>query len=194
MIKIIKELKNVEINGKHYETVQEFINENPSGVTNVTIIINKEDKKSTSDRIVAEEKNAGEKIYRLKVRQYMTKQSTPDFPFHTKWNSDIPMPMRIMVGKILKETKGMYQMELWGQITSETTTICMACGKALTNPVSQYFGIGPECGGHNYINPFKSDEELKKAVEDTNKRLMTEKKWTGWVIKSAIEEFELIRP
>jgi hypothetical protein len=63
----------------------------------------------------------------------------------------------------------------------------MKCGRELTNPVSQYFGIGPECGGHNYINPFETEEELKAAVKDMQEQLK-EIKWTGWIIKSAIEE------
>lgn len=97
------------------------------------------------------------------------------------------MPMRVMVGRKLKETKGMVQMELWGEITEELTHSCMKCGKRLTNPVSKYFGIGPECGGHNYTNPFETEEELKSAVNDMQEQLR-EIKWTGWIIKSAIEE------
>ena len=42
----------------------------------------------------------------------------------------------------------------------------MKCGKAITNDVSKYFGMGPECGNHNYINPFGSVEELKSAVSN----------------------------
>ena len=65
----------------------------------------------------------------------------------------------------------------------------MACGKRLTNPVSQYFGIGPECGGHNYVHPFNTDEELKEAVAEYRKKLQ-ETKWVGWIIKSAIVQQE----
>ena len=129
-------------------------------------------------------------IYRIKVRQYMTKPPVPEFDFHAKWNNGNPMPMRIMVGRKIKETKGMLQMELWGQIVE--SKICMKCGKRLDNPVSQYFGMGPECGGHNYINPFESEEELNKAVKEYDKEL-SNIRWTGWIIKSALEKFELIR-
>jgi hypothetical protein len=64
----------------------------------------------------------------------------------------------------------------------------MKCGKELTNPVSQFFGVGPECGGHNYTHPFSSDEELKATVEAYKKQLL-DTKWSGWIIRSAITQF-----
>lgn len=130
--------------------------------------------------------------YVIKVRQYMTKPASPSFDFMDKWNKGKPMPMRIMVGRKLKETKGMVQMELRGEIVQELNHTCMKCGRELTNPVSQYFGIGPECGGHHYISPFETDAELQQAVEETRKQLQGIT-WTGWVIKSALEKFEPIR-
>lgn len=125
-------------------------------------------------------------LYQIMVKRYMTKASTPTFVFMKQWNNDIPMPLRVMVGRKIQETKGMVKMELWGQMVEEIETVCMKCGRTLTNKVSQYFGIGPECGGHNYVNPFNSDAELKAAVEENNKKLL-DMKWTGWIIKSAIE-------
>ena len=122
------------------------------------------------------------------VKQYMTKQASPEFDFMQKWNNDIPMPMRTMVGTVVKETRGMVYMDLYCDILEERTTICMKCGKALTNPVSQYFGVGPECGGHNYVNPFNSESELHEAVESYKKQLQNIK-WSGWIIKSAITSF-----
>ena len=83
----------------------------------------------------------------------------------------------------------MVKMELHGDIWAEKICTCMACGKRLTNPVSQYFGIGPECGGHNYVHPFNTDEELKEAVAEYRKKLQ-ETKWTGWVIRSSIIQQE----
>jgi hypothetical protein len=65
----------------------------------------------------------------------------------------------------------------------------MKCGRPITNNVSQFFGLGPECGGHNYVNPFSSDAELKEAVENYRKQL-NQMVWEGWIIRSAIEEFE----
>lgn len=126
-------------------------------------------------------------MYKIKVKQYMTKKSTPDFDFMKKWNNDEPMPMRIMVGEKLEETRGMVKMSLHADITEKVTLTCMRCGRPITNKVSQYFGMGPECGGHAYVNPFDSDEELEKAVEDYREQLR-QITWTGWIIKSAIEE------
>lgn len=125
--------------------------------------------------------------YLIKVRQYMIKPSSFEFDFHKKWNNDIPMPMRIMVGRKLQETRGMVKMELWGDIIQEQTSHCMKCGRVLTNPVSKYFGIGPECGSHGYVNPFETDEELKEAVKAMKEQL-NNIRWTGWIIKSAIEQ------
>ena len=127
-------------------------------------------------------------MYKITVKQYMTKPATPEFNFMAQWNNDNPMPLRTMVGDIIQETRGMYFMRLHGDITEKITRTCMKCGRELTNPVSQYFGIGPECGGHNYVNPFNSEEELEKAVEAYREEL-NKTVWTGWVIKSAITEF-----
>lgn len=135
--------------------------------------------------------NPAEQIFKVKVRQYMTKPASTEFDFHTKWNNGIPMPLRIMVGRKIKETPGMVKMELWGQITEEITTHCMKCGRILSNPVSRYFGIGPECGAHDYSNPFETEEELKQAVAKVQEDLRNIK-WTGWIIKSAIEEETLL--
>ena len=41
----------------------------------------------------------GSPIYKIKVRQYMTKPASPEFDFHNKWNNGEPMPMRVMVGR-----------------------------------------------------------------------------------------------
>ena len=69
---------------------------------------------------------------------------------------------------------------------------CMKCGKQITNPVSQFFGMEPECGGHHYVNPFESEEELKEAVERYRRDYLQKIVWEGWIIKSAITEKEKI--
>lgn len=132
-------------------------------------------------------------VYRIKVRKYMTLPSEPgsDFQFMAQRNNNIPMPLRIMVGTKHQETNGMVYMKLHGDITQEKMFTCMKCGRSLTNPVSQYFGIGPECGGHNYVNPFNSDAELREAVSNYKKEL-NKIVWEGWIIKSAIEEEEIV--
>lgn len=130
-------------------------------------------------------------MYKVVVKKYMTEKATPEFDFMAKFNNNEPMPMRTMVGTWDKETKGMYHMILHCDILEVRTQFCMCCGKPITNPVSQYFGIGPICGKHNYVHPFSSDEELKKAVEEYRTQLRNIQ-WVGWVIKSAIEQMEVI--
>ena len=119
----------------------------------------------------------------------MTQQSNPGFDFMSKWNNDVPMPFRTMTGVKVKETPGMVYMKLHGDIWAEQIITCMKCGRVLSNPVSRYFGIGPECGGHKYINPFNSDSELKEAVAKYKEQLKNIT-WEGWIIKSAITECE----
>ena len=128
--------------------------------------------------------------YIIKVRQYMTKPSSPDFDFQSKWNGDIPMPFRIMQGRVLKETRGMLMMEC--HAVPLKTDVCMRCGRPLTHPVSRLYGIGPECGGHAHINPFDTEDELYAAI-DSVKQKLSEIKWRGWIIKSAIEECQEVR-
>lgn len=182
---------SLEVNGITYSGVKAAAQALKGYEGEVVIILNKADNKQEQKEEKASvnslQEIEGSPIYKIKVRQYMTKHASPEFDFHDKWNNGNPMPMRIMVGRQLKETKGMVQMELWGEITEDVTHSCMKCGKRLTNSVSKFFGIGPECGGHNYTNPFETEEELKLAVKEMQQQLK-EIKWTGWIIKSAIEE------
>jgi hypothetical protein len=134
----------------------------------------------------------GATVYKITVRQYMTRPATPDFDFMAKWNNNNPMPLRTMIGTIEKETSGMVYMHLHGDITSEVTQYCLKCGRAITNPVSQFFGMGPECGGHNYTHPFESEEELKSAVDSYRRTHLQKIVWSGWIIKSSITEKEIV--
>ena len=126
-------------------------------------------------------------VYELQVKPYMTKKSSEDFTFMAKFNNDIPMPYRKMEGFVLKETEKMVYMRCRGNIFEEASSTCMCCGREITNPVSRYFGIGPICGNHNYVNPFSTKEELKKAVEEYRLKLKGVI-WQGWIPKSAIIE------
>lgn len=132
-------------------------------------------------------------FYTIQVKKYMTEPSTPTFDFQDKWNNGVPMPLCIMRGQVVKETRGMYYMKLQADIVANKMCSCMKCGRTITNPVSQYFGIGPECGNHHYVNPFESDEELKQAV-DAYKQELRKTKWEGWVIKTAIKSWESYKP
>lgn len=121
----------------------------------------------------------------ITVKPYMTLKSRPEFDFMQKWNNDIPMPLRTMSGIVVDETKGMVRMKLHGGIFEDRTMRCMRCGRPITNPVSQYFGMGPECGGHNYVSPFSSDLELRAAVDEYRSKLQNVI-WEGWIPKTAI--------
>lgn len=129
------------------------------------------------------------KEYKVEVKGYMLKKSSPDFNFMAQWNNDNPMPLKIMYGVKLKETRGMVFMRLHGDIKQTITQRCMCCGREITNPVSKYFGIGPVCGNHNYTNPFDTEEELRAAVEAYRVKLVNTI-WEGWIIKSAIETID----
>jgi hypothetical protein len=130
------------------------------------------------------------KSYIIKVRQYMTRKTHDDFDFMRQWNNDEPMPFRVMVGKVVKETRGMVMMNL--HCIPLETTHCMRCGKELTHPVSKLYGVGPECGSHAYLNPFNTMEELQEALDDVKKKLASIQ-WRGWIIKTAITEVKEIK-
>lgn len=125
--------------------------------------------------------------YKVTVKKYMTEPATTTFDFQDKWNNGIPMPMITMVGEVIKETRGMFQMKLHGQ--AEATCNCLHCGRKLTNKVSMLYGIGPICGEHYGINPFETEEELQENLEQVMDKIKNIQ-WEGWVIKSAIKEWE----
>lgn len=188
MIDMIKSWQGkVAVNGQSYDDIASAIsNFKPvSGPLCIKLYPKRETAVKKQSGEPGEDIKTGE--IRITVKKYMTEKATTLFDFMEKWNNDVPMPLRTMTGKVLQETKGMVKMQLHGDIWAQKICTCMCCGRQLTNPVSQYFGIGPECGGHNYVNPFNSDEELKEAVAEYKKKLQAIT-WTGWVIKSSITE------
>lgn len=190
MITMLQSWKgSVEVDGKAYKSIADVpktvFTVNKPFVIKLTSKSHSEVK--TSNNTVNNTVEHKEK--RITVKKYMTQKAEPGFDFMEKWNKNIPMPLRTMTGWVEKETRGMAYMHLHGDIWAEKISTCMCCGRKLTNPVSQYFGIGPECGGHNYVNPFNSDEELREAVVAYKKKLQAVT-WEGWVIKSAITEEE----
>lgn len=123
--------------------------------------------------------------YIVKVKQWMTQPtSNAGFDFMYHWNKNIPMPLRVMRGRVLSETRGMVYMEL--RACPLKTDYCMRCGKPLTHPVSRLYGLGPECGGHYHINPFNTEEELNNAIQEIKEKLNSVT-WTGWIAKSGVE-------
>lgn len=129
------------------------------------------------------------KCYRITVKKYMTEPATSTFDFHSKWNDDKPMPLTVMQGSIEKETRGMYYMKLNGK--AEPTSVCMCCGKKLTNPVSRLYGVGPDCGDKIGLIKIETEQEAREKWEEISKYL-ADISWEGWVIKSAIKEWEEI--
>ena len=187
MLELLKNYPgNLRVNGKEFENVLQAIQAFSEYQGKLVIELNTNTTKTTPPPRQGVEEGK-ETEYIIKVKQYMTRPASSSFDFMDKWNNGVPMPLRVMVGRKLEETRGMVKMELRGEIIQEVNPVCMKCGRTLTNPVSQYFGIGPECGGHNYINPFETYAELKQAVAETRKQLQ-DITWTGWIIKSAIVE------
>ena len=127
--------------------------------------------------------------YKITVKKYMTEPATSTFDFQDKWNNGVPMPLCIMQGKVIKETRGMYYMNLHGK--AEPTSKCLVCGKTLTNPISKLYGIGPECSEKVGIIRIESEEESKEKLKHIMEQI-DDISWTGWVIKSAIKEWEEI--
>ena len=70
-------------------------------------------KKSNNDYLFPPvEKMEVGKSYKITVKKYMTEPATSTFDFQDKWNNGKPMPLCIMQGEVIKETRGMYYMEL----------------------------------------------------------------------------------
>lgn len=176
--KLLKDWKGeIDINDKRYtsETCKIVLNKLSE---DTHIFLHTANKKAVQNEI---QTHSDITEYRITVKKYMTEKSSPGFDFMVKWNNDNPMPLRTMTGTIEKETKGMFYMKLHGE--AEPTIRCMRCGRQLTNPISQHYGIGPEC---------MSKLGLVCDIEDveTIKKKLVEVVWEGWIIKSAIIERE----
>ena len=148
----------------------------------VHIILHSSVKNAAACKIDTDMSMIQKQEYRVTVKKYMTEKSNPGFDFMAKFNNDTPMPLRTMTGTIEKETRGMVYMKLHGQ--AEPVVRCMRCGRLLTNPTSQIYGIGPECMAKLGLVRIEIDD-----VETIKKRLV-DITWEGWVIKSAIIEKE----
>ena len=179
--KLLKDWKGeLQIDDKHYTSVQSAESVFKTLSANTHIVLHSavaKENQSTIDEL-------SEKIeYRITVKKYMTESASPSFDFMTKWNKNIPMPLRTMTGTIEKETRGMVYMNLHG--FGQKTITCTCCGKELTNPISRYYGIGPICLGKlGIVNPIDDIENIKEQLEKIE--------WSGWIIKSSIVEREEI--
>ena len=147
-------------------------------------------KKSNNDYLFQSvEKMEVGKSYKIQVKKYMTEPATSTFDFQNKWNNGVPMPFVIMHGEVIKETRGMYYMNLQGK--AEPTSKCLVCGKNLTNSISKLYGIGPECSEKVGLIRIESEEEAKEKLKHIMEQI-DDISWSGWVIKSAIKEWEEI--
>lgn len=130
--------------------------------------------------------------YEIAVKKWMLQPATPEFDFHAKWNNNKPMPMAIMEGYILEETKGMYRMKLTG--SAEPSKYCRVCGATLKNKLSLLYGVGPECSEKIGLPRIASKDELEANYRQM-KQLAESVEWEGWVIKKALKEMrEIIEP
>lgn len=156
-------------------------------------ILNKEESNDNkgleSYKNVSNDKMEVGKSYKITVKKYMIQPATASFDFQDKWNNGNPMPLCIMQGKVIKETRGMYYMNLQGK--AEPTSKCLCCGRDLTNPVSKLYGIGPECSEKVGLIRIESEEEAKEKLKHIMEQI-DDISWSGWVIKSAIKEWEEI--
>lgn len=190
MLSLLESWKGrVEINGVEYKNIQEVpesVKNSLTGQVHIKLLVNTEN--ATESHRDAQ----NGKEYRITVKPYMTKKSTPEFDFMARWNNDVPMPLVTMTGTKEKETKGMVYMKLHGDVI-DNAVYCMRCGRLLTNPVSRYFGIGPECGEFIHASVTEEDmEDIKKAVEKMRTKLRAVQ-WEGWVIRSSILEEKEVR-
>ena len=185
MESLIKSIeRQPEMNGL---SMQEFLNQFEDGQT-VSITYRatiKEEKKQVVPLHISGDGVHKGHEYIVRVKKWMTQETTSsDFDFMQRWNNNIPMPFRVMRGRVLSETRGMVFMELKGTVLK--TDYCMRCGRPLTHPVSRLYGLGPECGGHAHINPFNTEEELYAAFAEVKEKLGSIT-WKGWISKSGIE-------
>lgn len=172
----------VEVNGTLYDRIQDVPNKLDLGQIHIVLHTKVQKAEIEASRRQDEQRTSTTPTeYLIKVKAYMTRKATPEFDFMAKWNNDNPMPIRIMQGVIDKETKGMVHMTLHGM--GRKTCTCLRCGRDLENPVSRYYGIGPECMKKlGIVANIDEVESIKEQLVDIT--------WSGWIIKSAILEQE----
>ena len=186
MLTALKDYKGkLEVNGKQFDTIQQARNAFKTFEGRMCIKLYANAKNVNKSELAS--KNTDDTQYKITVRPYMTKKASPEFDFMAKFNNDNPMPLRTMTGTIEKETKGMYYMHLHA-VAQDDSVNCMRCGRALTNPISKHYGIGPECIQHV---PWLAEMAIEDVAGIRTK--MAEVKWSGWVIKSSITEQEVVQ-
>jgi hypothetical protein len=115
---------------------------------------------------------------RFEFASWVTKKN----PFHNGTNKGIPAPLRVMFGKITRETDKAYFLDVCGK--PEPTTVCMKCGRELTHKVSMFYGLGPDCGKHFYIS-MVSEDAIEEYLDEV-RRMLSSVIWRGIVPKTAV--------
>lgn len=171
----------VEIDGQHYDSVQDAVSvfKTLSTSSHIRLLTKKEIANKAKIEVVSDAVE-----YEIEVKKYMTEPATPSFDFMAKWNNNNPMPMRIMQGTVEQETRGMVYMKLHG--LAKPTITCRCCGKELTNPISRHYGIGPIC--LSKIGIARDIDDIENIKEE-----LVNISWEGWIIKSAITKKEEIK-
>lgn len=191
MLNLIKWDKELMVNGVIYANSEEAVKALKDFKGEIEVKLNFAQKNAErASEAVTEDVS---KVFRFEVKQYMTKKASPGFDFMKKWNNDIPMPMRVMYGEIIEETKGMIKVKAHARAERDASQ-CSHCLRPLTNEISKIYGIGPICGGHGYFATdftkqqiADKDELFRKA--DAELRKVT---WEGWIIKSAIQSSSVV--
>ena len=182
MLNLIKDWQgSVEINGIEYESAQDAIKRFKRSSGDIHIVLKSKTETVQKTKI---ERSDDVLEYRIAVKKYMTEPASPSFDFMAKWNDNKPMPMRIMIGTVEKETRGMVYMNLHGE--ARETITCVCCGKELTNPISRHYGIGPVC--MSKVGIMRDVDDIDSIKDD-----LVNIKWSGWIIKSAIVSREEVQ-
>lgn len=116
---------------------------------------------------------------RFEFAKWLTKETD----FHANMNKGKPIPMRVMFGRIMRETEKCYVIEVQGK--PEPATHCLHCMRTLTNKVSRYYGLGPTCGKHFYITNI-TEANLKQHFDDIRKKLSAVT-WRGFIPKNSVQ-------
>ena len=176
MLTLLKDWQGtIEINGKEYTDARTAVK--PSGGPVRIFLRPQQSTRQNAGSSTDISSVQAEGTVKITVKPYMTRPATPEFDFMAKWNNNVPMPIRTMIGTVEKETRGMVYMKLHGY--GERTVNCLCCGKELTNKISRAYGIGPVCLSKMGIT--RDIEDVAGITEDLAKL-----EWEGWVIKSAI--------
>lgn len=192
MFELLQDFKgSVVVNDIPFESIQEAETHFKDYVGGLRILLKPKNdiKYDTDTDISSTPTRPTVDIFRIEVKPYMAKPFEDGF-FLAKMNAS-PMPYLIMVGSIISQTEKMLKMDLHVDLNYDTSVKCIRCGRTLTNPISKYLHIGPECGASEHMRLIStgiSKEEVRQKLQDSLKNVH----WVGWIPKSAIISAERI--